>query len=57
MTVIGLCQQFPAGILNGYEGLGLRTGVSAHPADSFIGGIIDTFVRDCDYEGLRFNLN
>ena len=48
MTVIGLCQQFPAGILNGNEGLGLGAGISGHPADSLVGRIVYALVGDGD---------
>ena len=44
MAVVGLGQQFPTGILNGNEGFGLRAGVSAHPADSLVGGIVYALV-------------
>ena len=48
MAVIGLCQQFPAGILNGNEGLGLGAGISGHPANSLVGGIVDALVGNRD---------
>ena len=48
MTVVGLGQQFSAGILDGNEGLGLSAGVSRHPTNSLVGGIVYALVRDGD---------
>ena len=48
MTVVGLGKQFSAGILNGYESLGLRPCISGHPADSLVGRIVDAFISDGD---------
>lgn len=48
MAVVGLGQQFPAGILYCDEGLGLGAGVSGHPADSLVRGLVYALVRDGD---------
>ena len=49
MAVIGLGQQFSAGVLNSNEGPGARTGALTHPAKSFVRRIIYALVCDGDY--------
>ena len=41
-------EEFTAGVLDSDEGFGSRGGVSGNPADTFVGRVIDAFVRDCD---------
>ena len=48
MAVIGLGQQFSAGVLNGNEGPGARTGALTHPAKSFVRRIIYALVGNSD---------
>ena len=44
MAVICLGQQFPAGILDRNKRLHGRARIPAYPADTLVGGIVDTFV-------------
>ena len=44
MAVICLGQQFPAGILDRKKCLHGRARIPAYPADTLVGGIVDTFV-------------
>ena len=41
MAVVGLGEEFAAGVLDGDEGPGVGSGVIRHPGDALVGGIVD----------------